>query len=167
MPMTPVPLLVSTLLERGALLAPQEEIVTVGKFGTLTQTYAETRRNACKLANALSAAGVGIGDKVATLMWNNHRHQEAFYAVPSMGAVIHTLNSRLTGDEIAYMIEHAQDKVLLVDSDFVPIIEELLPRLPSIRKVLVCPISGPWQSQSDMMVEWEQALEGQPVPSPT
>ncbi len=162
MPRTPMPLLVTTLLERGVRLEPHEEIVTIGKFGTHTQTYAETRRNACRLAHALADLGVSVGDNVATLMWNSHRHLEAFYAVPAMGAVLHTLNARLSSHDIEYMINHANDRALLVDSEFLPIVEPLLSNLPSIRKVIVATFSGHGNHDLPIVQDWGEAIAPYP-----
>ena len=156
---TPMPLLVTTLLERGPLIAPEEEVITVGKMGTKRHTYVEIRQNACRLANALAEIGVGVGDAVATLMWNNHRHLEAFFAVPAMGAVLHTLNGRLTPAEIAYMINDAADKVLLVDAEYMSVIEPILPKLPTIRMVLVAEIGASYAPREPKVQHWTNAIE--------
>lgn len=162
MPKTPMPLLVTTLLERGVRRAPQEEVVTFGKFGVHKQTYRETRANACRLAHALAELEVSVGDNVATLMWNSHRHMEAFYGVPAMGAVLHTLNARLTAHDIEYMINDAQDKVMLIDAEFLPILEPLLPRLPSLRKVIVASMAAPPELGPPLLQDWNDAIAGRP-----
>jgi acyl-CoA synthetase (AMP-forming)/AMP-acid ligase II len=81
-------------------------------------TYAEVERRARKLAQALPDLGVRVGDRIATMAWNNHRHLELFFALPGSGAVCHTVNPRLHPDDIAYIINHAGDSMLFVDTGF-------------------------------------------------
>ena len=99
MTMQRTPLLMSRLLDRGAWIAPDEEVVTLTAGGTHRQTYAATRRRAGQLANGLIDLGIEFGDRVATFMWNGSRHLELYHAVPSIGAVLHTLNIRLGAGE--------------------------------------------------------------------
>ena len=94
MGMQHTPLLMSRLIDRGAKVAPEAEIVTATQTGTRRQTYRETRDRAHQLAHALRDAGIGIGDRVGTFMWNGSRHLEAYHATAGMGAVLHTLNLR-------------------------------------------------------------------------
>ena len=110
------PLLMSRLLDRGAWICPNEEIVTLTGHGTHRQTYAQSRERACRLANALAQHGIRTGDRVASFMWNGYRHLEIYHAVPSMGAVLHTLNIRLSPRELEYIINHAQDRLILVEN---------------------------------------------------
>ncbi|MYG11836.1 MAG: long-chain fatty acid--CoA ligase, partial [Gammaproteobacteria bacterium] len=95
MAMQRTPLLMSNILDRGAKVAPHEEIVTATEDGVRRQTYLETRNRAHQLAHALRQAGIGVGDRVGTFMWNGSRHLEAYHACAGMGAVLHTLNIRL------------------------------------------------------------------------
>jgi hypothetical protein len=95
MTMQRTPLLLSRLVDRGARVAPNEQVVTRLPNGLHRQTLAQTRARAAQLAHALAADGVKLGDRVASLLWNNHRHLEMYQAIPSMGAVLHTLNLRL------------------------------------------------------------------------
>ncbi|HEY8121930.1 MAG TPA: AMP-binding protein, partial [Myxococcota bacterium] len=95
MTMQRTPLLLSRLVDRGARVAPNEQVVTKLPNGLHRQTLAQTRARAAQLAHALAADGVKLGDRVASLLWNNHRHLEMYQAIPSMGAVLHTLNLRL------------------------------------------------------------------------
>ncbi|MEP7300115.1 MAG: long-chain-fatty-acid--CoA ligase [Caldimonas sp.] len=157
------PLLMSRLLERGARLAPQEEIVTAFPSRMHRQTYADTRRRASQLAHALTGLDVHIGDRVGTLMWNNHRHQEAFYGVPSMGAVLHSLNLRLPPHELEYTIQHAEDKVLLVDADLLPLLAPLKGKLSSVEHIIVAagPATGPHGFHGAL--DWEELIADQPT----
>jgi len=141
------PLLMRQLVERGAIVAPNEEIVTATATGTKRQTYRETRNRAHQLAHALTDAGVKIGDRVGTLMWNSARHLEAYYAVSCMGAVLHTLNVRLSETDLQYIVNHAQDKVMIVDADVLPLLEKMVGKIPTVIQVLMpmyCLCSKKW-----------------------
>jgi acyl-CoA synthetase (AMP-forming)/AMP-acid ligase II len=157
------PLLVARLLERGARLAPGEELVTAFPGRLHRQTYAELRRRANQLAHALAGLGVGVGDRVGTLMWNNHRHQEAFWGVPSMGAVLHTLNQRLPPHELEYTIQHAEDRILLVDADLLPLLAPLRDRLKTVEHIVVAAEPGTPPGAFPGMLEWESLIAGKPA----
>lgn len=117
-----VPLILSRLLDRGAQLQPENEIITRLASGYHRVTYVEALRTARRLATALIAAGIRRGDRVATFMWNNSQHLALYHAVPCMGAVLHTLNVRLGASELAFIITHAQDQALFADADIVPLL---------------------------------------------
>ena len=131
------PLLVPRILERARTMFPDKEIVTRVGEGTHRYTYHDLAGRVGRLSNALSGLSVGVGDRVGTFAWNTYRHLEAYFAAPSMGAVIHTVNIRLSLDDITYIINHAGDKVLLIDPDLVPVIEELAPRLESVEHFII------------------------------
>jgi len=160
MTMQRTPLLLSRLMERGPLLSPREEIVTRTEAGLHRQTYADLRRRAHQLAHALAASGVQIGDRVASFMWNNHRHLELYYAVPSMGAVLHTLNIRLSPRDLEYIIGHAADRVVFVDEDLLPLLEPLAPKCPSVKLWVVCSDkdAGAWKSTLPGAVDYEEFI---------
>ncbi len=99
--------------------------------------YREAHRRARKLANALGALGAKKGDRVGTLAWNGFRHLEAFYGISGMGAVMHTVNPRLFADQIAYIVNHAEDRLMLADTTFVPLLEKLAPKLASIERYVL------------------------------
>ena len=101
MAMMHTPLLMSNILDRGAKVAPNEEIVTATETGVRRQTYLETRNRAHQLAHALAKSGIEVGDRVGTFMWNGSRHLETYHAVAGMGAVLHTLNVRLSDKDLA------------------------------------------------------------------
>ena len=142
MTMQLTPLLMSRILGRGAQLCPDEEVVTLTATGTHRQTNRETWTRAQQLANALQAAGIRQGDRVASFMWNNWRHLEIYQAVPSMGAVLHTLNIRLSARDLEYIINHAQDRILFVDQDLLPLLAPLKDRIPSVETIIVCGHEG-------------------------
>lgn len=136
------PLVMSRLIERGATLAPTSEIVTATANGTRRQTYAETRFRAHQLAHALSQAGISTGDCVGTFMWNSAEHVEAYYATACMGAVLHTLNTRLSVSDLEYIANHGGDQLIIVDESLVPLMEELSPRLPTVKQYVVVEEEG-------------------------
>jgi fatty-acyl-CoA synthase len=138
MTMSQTPLLLSRILGRGAQLDPNEEIVTLMADGTHRQTLKATWDRANQLAAALKAHGIKEGDRVASFMWNNYRHLELYQAVPSMGAVLHTLNIRLGPADLEYIINHAQDRIIFADEDLLPLLEPLLNKMPSVEKIIIC-----------------------------
>ncbi len=158
------PLLLSRLVDRGARVAPDEQVVTLYPGGLQRQTLAQTRARAAQLAHALAADGIGFGDRVASLLWNNQRHLELYQAVPCMGAVLHTLNLRLAAGELAYIIGHASDRAIVVDQSVLPLLESLAGRIPSVRRVIVAaePGAGPWRSSLPGAVDYEEFIAGHP-----
>lgn len=132
--MMQTPLLISSLLRHAAAVHGDTEIVSRGADGADHRyTYADAHHRACRLANALLSLGVRPGDRVATLAWNGHRHLELYYAVSGMGAVCHTVNPRLFLDQIAYIIDHAEDTLVCFDVAFRSLAEALAPRCPRVR----------------------------------
>ena len=158
------PLLMSRLLDRGATVAPDEEVVTATADGVRRQTYRDTRTRAHQLAHALKDAGVGVGDRVGTFMWNGSRHLEAYHATACMGAVLHTLNIRLSPTDLEYIIGHAHDELIIVDADVLPLLEQLRGRMPSVRKIVVAsePGDAPWSTDLPDAVDYEAFIAGQP-----
>ena len=123
MAMQHTPLLMSKIIDRGAKVAPYEEIVTATENGVRRQTYKETRDRAHQLAHALADAGIAVGDRVGTFMWNGSRHLEAYQACAGMGAGLHTLNIRLSEKDLEYIINHAEDQIIIVDADILPLLK--------------------------------------------
>src|SRR4029077_4031275 len=114
-----------------------KEIVTRREHGVHRYTNAELVRRVYRLANALQALGVRPGDRVGTLAWNNYRHLELYYAVPLIGAVLHTLNMRLFTDQLEFVIRDAEDRFLFVDPSLVPVLDKLAGKLPSVEQIVV------------------------------
>lgn len=160
MTMQQTPLLLSRILGRGALLDPNEEIVTLQQDGTHRQTLKTTWTRANKVANALSDHGIKVGDRVASFMWNNYRHLELYQAVPSMGAVLHTLNIRLSSHDLEYIINHAKDRVIFIDEDLMPLLAPIKDKIPTVELIIVCRhgenIDNPFESS----VDYEDFIEG-------
>jgi len=106
--------------------------------GSIVRTdYASIRDRARRLSTALRSMGVNLGDRVGTLAWNSAAHLEAWFAITGIGAICHTLNPRLFADQIAWIINHAGDKAVLVDAELLPLLESLLPNCPSVERVIV------------------------------
>src|SRR6185369_11119213 len=132
--MMDMPLLISGLIRHAERHHGATEIVSKTVEGPVHRyTYADAHRRARKLANALKRLGVRMHDRVATLAWNSFRHYEIYYAVAGSGAVIHTINPRLFPDQITYIANHAEDKVVFYDTTFAPLIEKLKPQLKTVK----------------------------------
>ncbi|MGP4071186.1 long-chain fatty acid--CoA ligase [Piscibacillus sp. B03] len=130
-------LLISQMIERAEKLFPKKEVVSRTSSGIHRLTYKEIGERTRRLSSALENLGVERGDKVATLAWNDHRHLEAYFAIPGMGAVLHTINIRLSPEHITHIINHAEDKVLLVDPMFLPILEAIKDHIPTVRAFVI------------------------------
>ena len=131
------PLTVQHLLYRMSTVHHGAEVVTVYSEGVRRTSYGELAGRAARLAGGLKSLGVGPGDRVATLCWNTQEHLEAYYAAPCMGAVLHTLNLRLHPDQLVYIINHARDRVILVDDSLVALLAPLVPRLKTVEHFVV------------------------------
>jgi fatty-acyl-CoA synthase len=138
------PLTLTHFLERGRTFFSKREVVTRLPDGSLHRyTLGDYHERTCRLARALVRLGVKPGDRVATLGWNHHRHLEAYFAVPGIGAVLHTLNLRLHPSELAYIANHAGDRILIVDRSLLPLLHGFRDQVKSLEKVIVVPDDGP------------------------
>jgi len=131
------PLTITHILERARRLFAKKEIVTRTAAGLHRYTYGDLYVRACRLANALHTLGVRPGDRVATFAWNTFRHLELYLAVPSSGAVLHTLNIRLFPEQITFIVNHADDAVIFVDDSLIETLEPLAPQLRNVRAFVV------------------------------
>ncbi len=132
--MMSMPLLISTIIEHAARNYGSTEVVSRRVEGDLHRTtYAAVRDRAKQLANALAALGVQPGERVGTLAWNGYRHLEIYYGVSGSGAVCHTINPRLFPDQIAYIVNHADDQYVFFDLTFVPLVEGIAPHCPNVK----------------------------------
>jgi fatty-acyl-CoA synthase len=165
MAMQHTPLLMHRLLDRGARVAPNEEIVTVTADGRRRLTYRQLRDRSHQLAHALADAGIRTGDRVGTFMWNGSRHLESYYATAGMGAVLHTLNIRLSDRDLEYIVNHARDRVVIVDSDVLPLFEKLKGRIASVERVIVATEPGfeKWDTDLPNPVDYEDFIRGKPT----
>jgi fatty-acyl-CoA synthase len=128
------PLLISSLIEHANTFHPRVEVVTRSIEGPIRRsTWGSVHRHSKQAAKALAALGIEPGDRVATLAWNTDRHLELYYGVSGMGAVLHTINPRLFPEQIEYIANHAEDKLLCFDLTFAPLVAKLAPALESVR----------------------------------
>lgn len=135
--MMDVQLTTISLLERAEKYFAKKTVVSRTSSGIQRFTYQQTGERIRKLSSALEKLGVNRGDMVGTIGWNHHWHLEAYFAIPNMGAVLHTINFRLSEEHLIYIINNAEDKILLVDKDFLPLIERVMDRIPTVESIIV------------------------------
>src|ERR1700749_5251069 len=136
--MMDIPLTVTSILRYGTTAFADKEVVTcAGDAPARRRTYAAVGERVARLANALRSLGVDGDQRVATFMWNNAEHLEAYLAIPSMGAVLHTLNLRLSPDQVGYIATHAGDYAVIVDASLIPLFASVLPQAETVRYVIV------------------------------
>ena len=132
------PLTLHHILRRLRYSDPRAEVVTLGEDGARTRrTFAESAERIDRLARVLARLGVQQGDRVGTFAWNNQRHFELYFAIPCVGAVLHTLNIRLFAEQLTYIANHAEDQVIFVDASLVPLLEELAPTFETVHHYVV------------------------------
>jgi fatty-acyl-CoA synthase len=132
------PLLLHRVIDHAAIQHGGREVVTRSIEGPMHRTnYADIRGRALRVAKRLEMDGIKLGDRVGTLAWNTWRHLEAWYGITGIGAIYHTLNPRLFPDQIAWIVNHAADRVMMTDLTFVPILEGLADKLPSIERYVI------------------------------
>jgi len=128
-----VQLTIAPMMERAEKYFSRKKVISRTSTGIYHFTYGEIGNRTRRLASALERLGVKRGDRVGTLAWNHHRHLEAYFAIPGMGAVLHTINIRLSPEQIGYVINHAEDQVLLIDDDLLPLVERIQDQLHSVK----------------------------------
>ena len=132
------PLLVHTLLDHAAINHGEREMVTRSIEGPIRRyNYRDMRFRALRVAKALQKEGVGLGDRIATMAWNTDRHVEVWYGIMGVGAISHTVNPRLFAEQLVYIMNHAEDKIMFVDLTFVPILEAVSTQFQSIKKYII------------------------------
>ncbi|MEV6977699.1 long-chain fatty acid--CoA ligase [Kitasatospora sp. NPDC093806] len=168
--MQDVPLTVARILEHGSTIHGRSTVTTWEATGPVVRTYAEVGARAARLAWALrDELGVTADDRVATLMWNNAEHLEAYFAVPSMGAVLHTLNLRLPAHQLSFIVNHAADRVIIVNGTVLPLLAAVLPELaPTLKHIVV---SGPGDRSvltgfAGGVHDYEELIAGRPAEYP-
>jgi fatty-acyl-CoA synthase len=167
--MMDVPLTVTALMRYGTSAFAEREVVTWTGEGSRRQSYGRTGARAAQLAGALRSIGVDADQRVATLMWNNSEHLEAYLAIPSMGAVLHTLNLRLDPAQLGYIADHAADHAVIVDDSLVPLLAQVLGHATTIRHVLVTGPAGALAGHAAQLAgpgrevhSYEELLSGMP-----
>ncbi|MBO2464711.1 long-chain fatty acid--CoA ligase [Actinomadura violacea] len=158
------PLTITTIMRYGTQVCGAVEIATWTGDGARRRSYAEVGERAARLAGALRALGVDGDQRVATFMWNNTEHLEAYLAVPSMGAVLHTLNLRLFPDQLVYIANHAEDYVVIVDGSLIPLLAPVLPQMKTVRHVVVVGEgdTAPLEGAGKELHSYEELLAGAP-----
>ncbi len=139
------PLSITELFRHGAAVYPDSEIITFEGERARHTSYAKVAERVNRLAGALRTLGIVAGDRVGTLCWNHQEHIEAYFAIPSMGAVLHTLNLRLPPAQLAQIINHAEDRVVIVDDSLAPLLAAVIDQCPSVERVIIVgsePVSG-------------------------
>ncbi|GAA5061757.1 fatty-acyl-CoA synthase [Thermocatellispora tengchongensis] len=165
--MQDVPLSVTRILQHGMTVHGRSQVITwTGEPQPRRRSFAEVGRRAARLADALRhELGVDGDQRVATLMWNNAEHVEAYFAIPAMGAVLHTLNLRLPTEQLIWIVNHAADRVVIVNGSVLPLLAPLVPHLPTVEHIVV---SGPGDRSllADVPVQvhdYEELLTGRPA----
>src|SRR6202451_3940118 len=130
-------LTIGAIMRHGAQVYGASECVTWTGAQPRRTSYAQVAQNAGRLADALARLGIRPNDPVVTFCWNNTEHLEAYFGVPSMGAVLHTLNIRLPGAQIAQIVNHAEDRIIIVDDALVPLLAKIADELPTVEAFIV------------------------------
>ncbi len=131
------PLTTQMIVARGERLFPESRVVTYDGREYSEASFAQIAARARRLASALGALGLSPGDRIGTFAWNNATHLEAYLAVPAAGYVLHTLNIRLFADQLAYIVEHAEDRAILVEASLLPLLEPVLSRQPCVQQLII------------------------------
>src|SRR3954468_21965700 len=131
------PLTVQHVLQRMRGMYGDSEVVSLRDGEKDRASYARVGERVDRLASALESLGVGPGDRVGTFCWNSQQHLELYLAIPTMGAVLHTLNIRLFEEQLTYVVNHAHDKVIVLDDSLVPVLEKVLPDLEGVEHYVV------------------------------
>ena len=132
------PLRVTNIIDHAAKYHPKRKIISKDTSGKIIETnYDQIRKNSMKVSTALNDMGIKKGDVIGVMAWNNHRHLEVWYGIPGVGAINHNLNPRLFSEQLIYIINHAEDKMLIIDSDLVPVIEKIIDQCPLVKTCII------------------------------
>ncbi len=156
------PLTLQHAYNRAVRIFPRKEIVTRTEDGLHRYTYKEWGKRTAQLAHALHNAGFKEGDRVATFGWNTYRHLELYFAVPCIGAVLHTLNIRLFAEQLVYIVNNAEDKIVFVDGDLVPILEGLVDQLKTVKQYVIMGDAPNSSGKLQPAVDYENFIANQP-----
>jgi fatty-acyl-CoA synthase len=159
------PLTITAILRHGVTWKSERKVVTATPEGYREISFGELGARVARLAHGLRDLGVEGGQRVATFMWNNQEHLEAYFAVPCMGAVLHTLNIRLAGDQIAFIANQAEDRIVLVDMSLAPLLAPMLPHMTSVHTVIAVGPGDlePLTASGKTVIRYDDLLEGQPI----
>ena len=155
-------LTIKPLYEFGRRAHANSKVITYTGDGYTEATFAEVAERADRLAAALTSLGVGMGDRVGTFMWNNQTHLEAYLAIPCMGAVLHTLNIRLFPEQLAYVINHAEDKVIIIDASIAPLLARVRHELTTVEHIIVKG-TGDTSGLGEGLLDYDELLAAAPT----
>jgi len=158
------PLLISQLIEFAARHHPSTEVVSRRVEGDIHRyTYLDAARRARQVAHALDRLALPMGERVATLAWNGYRHFEMYYGVSGTGRVLHTVNPRLSAEQVAWILNDAEDRILCFDATFLPVVKAIADKCPTVRKwILMCDADKlPTDSGIEGLVSYESWIEGE------
>jgi len=156
------PLTLQHFYNRAVRIFSRKEIVTQTDAGVHRYTFGEWGKRTAQLANALHRAGVKQGDRIATFGWNTYRHLELYFAIPCIGAVLHTLNIRLFADQLVYIVNNAEDSMIFVDGDLVPLLENLADRFTTVKQYVIMGDAPNATGKLQPSVDYESFIAGQP-----
>jgi fatty-acyl-CoA synthase len=156
------PLTIGPLFAHGRQVHANSKVITCTADGYLEATFAEVADRADRLAAALTSLGVTSGDRVGTFMWNNQTHLEAYLAIPCMGAVLHTLNIRLFPEQLAYVINHAEDKIIIVDASIAPLLARVRDQLTTVEHIIVKG-TGDTSGLGDGLLDYDELINAAPA----
>lgn len=156
------PLTLQHFFNRAVRIFPRKEVVTLTDNGLHRYTFGEWGKRTQQLAHGLHNAGVKEGDRIATFGWNTYRHLELYFGIPCMGAVLHTLNIRLFADQLVYIITNAEDQIIFVDGDLVPILEKLVDQLTTVKQYVIMGDAPNATSKLQPSIDYESFIGGQP-----
>jgi fatty-acyl-CoA synthase len=158
------PLTITGILRHGTTWNSGRKVITKTSDGYRETSFGELGSRIAQLAHGLRALGVAAGDRVATFMWNNQEHLEAYFAAPCMGAVLHTLNIRLAAEQVAFIANQAADSVVLVDVSLIPLLAPVLPDLTTVHTVVVAGSGdvSALRPAGKTVIQYDDLLDGQP-----
>ncbi|HJT57509.1 MAG TPA: long-chain fatty acid--CoA ligase [Ktedonobacteraceae bacterium] len=156
------PLTLQHFFNRAVRIFPRKEVVTLTDSGLHRYTFREWGKRTQQLAHALHSAGVKEGDRIATFGWNTYRHLELYFGIPCIGAVLHTLNIRLFAEQLVYIINNAEDQMIFVDGDLVPILENLVDQLSTVKLYVIMGDAPNATGKLQPSVDYETFIGGQP-----
>ena len=158
------PLLVSSLIEYAADSFPDQPIISKRVEGDIHRyDYRAARDRSAQLAQGLLDLGVKLGDRIATIAWNGYRHFELYYAISGIGAICHTINPRLFEDQLEYIVNHAGDRFLFIDTTFLPLVERMIDKFPGLEAViLLCDADKMPETTLPRVICYEDLLSDKP-----
>lgn len=156
------PLTLPHFFKRATTLFARKEVVTLTEQGKHRYTYADWGKRVQQLAHALHQAGVQEGDRIATFGWNSYRHLELYFGIPCLGAVLHTLNIRLFPEQLAYIVKEAEDKIIFVDGDLVPLVEKVAEQFSTVQLYVIMGEAPGATGKLQPSIDYETFIKDQP-----